>query len=151
MNIFKTILGVLFAFLIFTGLISALAYANPLNDFMAKNIVTDAMYHFLVFFILCFVLIVLTAYFVPRPKKIGVSISTIISYLLVGVAIFYQFAILKNPVNFVLPFSVSGVVLGLSLGLLLSKRLFKKKGWDSTKAIELETYWNSGVNFHYTL
>lgn len=126
--------------MIFTVLTSALAYANALNDFMAKNIVTDAMYHFLVFFILCFVLIVLTTYFVPRPKKIGALISTVICYLLVAVAIFYQFAILKNPINFVLPFSVSGVVLGLSSGLLLSKRLFKKKGWDADKKIELETY-----------
>jgi heme/copper-type cytochrome/quinol oxidase subunit 3 len=124
----------LLSFLVFAGLITAFIY---LEDSIAVPIQKESYILYLLFhaFELLFIFsvtIIVSCLFVPKPKKYAAVTIVAITLILTIWAICFQLIKygFRDGISYVFISSYIGVIVGLTLGVMMSHFIFKNKGWN---------------------
>jgi hypothetical protein len=125
---------VLLSFLVFAGLITAFIY---LEDDIALPIQKYSYILYLLFhafeLLLVFSATIITSCFVvPKPKKYAAVVIVVITLIFTVWAVCFQLT--KYGIGgftYIFISSYIGVILGLTLGVMMSYFLFRDKGWNS--------------------
>jgi hypothetical protein len=146
MNTFKWTIGFLFASLITAGIISMIAYLDPIEGFVNRNLIYYGVYH-LFFQMTTFSLFTfLSCYFVPQEKKYAGLLAILITLLCLAIGLYIGFTDKKDfhndVINIRFLINYTGVISGLLIGFYCSYELFKNKNWTTIKTQNnnIETY-----------